>query len=185
MIGQRPPGAAPAVQAVAERLPVADGSFDAALAVLTVHHWPDVELGFAEMRRAATRQVVLTWDPTVTADYWLVAEYLPEIAENDATAATLESVVANLNVLEVRTVAVPWDCRDGFLAAYWHRPERYLEAEVCAAISGLALLEPAVLRRGQAALASDLSSGAWARRHRDLLGRAELDGGYRLVIAEG
>ena len=41
MIGQRPAGAAPAVRAGAERLPIDDGAVDAAMAVLTIHHWSD------------------------------------------------------------------------------------------------------------------------------------------------
>jgi SAM-dependent methyltransferase len=185
MIAQRAAGSAPAVQAVAESLPVAAGSFDAALAVLTVHHWPDVERGFAEMRRVAHRQVVVTWDPAVSARYWLVAEYLPQIALNEASAATLDTVVGNLQKADVRTLAVPWDCRDGFLAAYWRRPERYLDPEARAAISGLALLDEPTVAGAMERLADDLASGAWQERHRDLLGLQELDAGYRLVVGHG
>jgi ubiquinone/menaquinone biosynthesis C-methylase UbiE len=65
MIGQRSPGSAPAVRAVAESLPFADRSFDAALAVLTVHHWTDAAAGLAEMARVAGRVVVLTFDKVV------------------------------------------------------------------------------------------------------------------------
>jgi len=53
MLGQRPSGAAPAVQAVAESLPFANASFDAAMAVWTVHHWADPAAGLAELRRTA------------------------------------------------------------------------------------------------------------------------------------
>ena len=53
MIAQRPAGLAPAVQATAEAIPLEDGAVDAALAVLTIHHWPDLARGFAEMRRVA------------------------------------------------------------------------------------------------------------------------------------
>ena len=38
MIGQRRPGAAPALQAAAEDLPVADQQFDVAMALVTLHH---------------------------------------------------------------------------------------------------------------------------------------------------
>src|SRR6185436_7796488 len=85
MIRQRPIGAAPAVQAVAERLPLADGSVDAALAVLTVHHWDDRAAGLAELARVARRRVVIfTWDPARGDSFWLTAEYLPEIVAFDA-----------------------------------------------------------------------------------------------------
>ena len=41
MRAQRPASAAPCVAASAEHLPFADQSFDAAMAVSTVHHWTD------------------------------------------------------------------------------------------------------------------------------------------------
>jgi SAM-dependent methyltransferase len=64
MRAQRPPGAAHAVGCVAEALPLGDGAVDAAMAVLTLHHWSDWRAGVAEMRRVAHRQVVVcTWDP--------------------------------------------------------------------------------------------------------------------------
>jgi ubiquinone/menaquinone biosynthesis C-methylase UbiE len=45
MIRQRPAGAAPCQQGVAEALPFDTKSVDAAMAILTVHHWTDIELG--------------------------------------------------------------------------------------------------------------------------------------------
>jgi len=67
MAAQRPAGAAPVVRAVAEGLPFADGAFDAALAVFTIHHWSDVVAGLKEMARVARRVAVLTFDPVRTA----------------------------------------------------------------------------------------------------------------------
>ena len=183
MIAQRPPGAAAVVQAVAERLPFAAASFDAALAVLTVHHWTDAPGGLAEMRRVAPRQVVVTWDPAAFARFWLVAEYLPEFAEREAGLATLDAVVSGLGGGDVRPLPVPWDCTDGFAAAYWRRPELYLDPDARAAISGLALLDQATVAGAMQRLEADLASGAWRKRHADLLEAEELDVGYRLVIA--
>ena len=45
MLEQRPATSGPAIQAFAERLPFADDAFDAAMAVLTVHHWTDQAAG--------------------------------------------------------------------------------------------------------------------------------------------
>jgi ubiquinone/menaquinone biosynthesis C-methylase UbiE len=84
MIAQRPAGAARVVQAHAEALPFADASFDAAMAVLTDHHWPDRCAGLRELRRVARRAVVLTFDPAYTDAFWLVAEYLPGFASSPA-----------------------------------------------------------------------------------------------------
>src|SRR3954447_11610479 len=58
MIRQRPAGAARVVRASAEALPFDDDSFDATLAVLTVHHWTDPVRGLRELRRVARDRVV-------------------------------------------------------------------------------------------------------------------------------
>jgi SAM-dependent methyltransferase len=183
MIAQRTRAAAPVAQSVAEHLPFADGAFDAALAVLTVHHWPDASAGLAEMRRVAARQVVLTWDPAVDDQFWMRSEYVPAINEREASMTTLDPICAALDVIDVRAVPVPWDCTDGFFGAYWRRPEMYLDAEVRAAISALALLDQPYVDRAMAQLGRDLADGAWHARHADLLSLDELDLGYRLVIA--
>lgn len=186
MIAQRPPGSAPAVRARAEELPFKDRSFDAAMAILTLHHWTDPARGLSEMRRVAGRTLVLTFDPALEHDFWLVREYLPEIAELDyGLVPSPERVGEALGTARIEVVPVPHDCVDGFLCAYWRRPAAYLDPDVRAGISGLARLDPGVVRRGTARLASDLESGRWLRRHGDLLGRAAMDWGYRLVVAGG
>ena len=187
MISQRPPGSAPVVRGYAEALPFADRRFDAALAVLTVHHWRSAAAGLAEMRRVASLQVVLTWDPAVFARYWLVQDYLPQIAEHERGLACLSEVSKELarggRPPEVSPVLVPADCADGFLGAPWRRPEAYLDPGVRASMSGIALLDPAVVTAAVSRLASDLASGRWHARHGGLLERTELDLGYRLVVA--
>ncbi|MHB1137568.1 MAG: class I SAM-dependent methyltransferase, partial [Microthrixaceae bacterium] len=64
MIAQRPPEVSPlVVRGVAGALPFPDRSFDGALALLTVHHWPDPGEGLRELRRVtAGRIVVLGFD---------------------------------------------------------------------------------------------------------------------------
>jgi hypothetical protein len=69
------------------------------------------------------------------------------------------------------------------MASYWRRPELYLDPDARAAISGIALLEDRVVERGMRALAADLETGAWNRRHAALLQREDFDAGYRLVVA--
>jgi SAM-dependent methyltransferase len=181
MLRQRPPGAAPAVRASATGLPFRDGAFDAALAVLTVHHWPHPEHGLVELRRTARRKVViLTCDPAVDG-FWLT-DYLPEIRAIDRRILPpLSALRRHLGPVSVFDVPIPHDCRDGFLGAYWRRPEAYLSAEVRSAISMFSKLREA--GPGLAALRRDLASGAWRRRYGALLDRAELDLGYRLVLA--
>ena len=183
MIRQRPPGSAPVVRAVAEHLPFADERFDVALAVLTVHHWSDAGAGLAELARVAPRQVVLTWDPAAFAEFWLVRDYLPELAVAEAGMATLAAVVDGLDVVDVVAVPVPADCVDGFCGASWKRPHAYLDPSTRHAISGFAACPPAAVRRAVEQLTADLDDGTWARRHGDLDALDELDLGYRLVLA--
>lgn len=187
MIDQRPAGAAPATMAVAEALPLADDAVDAALAVLTVHHWSDVAAGLAEMRRVARRRVVVfTWWPERVADFWLLRDYLPAAAETDARLAVrLHDLTRLLGVdAQVRPVPVPHDCVDGFAAAFWRRPEAYLDPEVRDGMSVFATTEPAALRDGLQRLEEDVRSGAWHRTHADLLQAESLDVGYCTVTVD-
>lgn len=181
MIRQRPPGAAPAVQGRAEALPFADDAFDAALAILTVHHWSDPARGLAEMRRVARRRVVvLTFDPAHPGS-WL-GDYFPGLRTlDDAQMPPMEAYRAALGPVEVRTVPVPHDCSDGFLYSYWRRPRAYLDPRVRGAMSSFHALgdQTAALDR----LRADLDDGTWAARYGELLGRDALDVGYRLVVA--
>ncbi|HEY3955036.1 MAG TPA: methyltransferase domain-containing protein [Streptosporangiaceae bacterium] len=184
MIAQRPAGAAPAVQAVAERIPLHDRCADAALAVLSAHHWSDVAAGVAEMRRIARRRLVFfTWWPQDVTSFWLLSEYLPEAARVDAVMAERIQVLARLLPgAEVRPVRVPHDCADGFAAAYWRRPGAYLDPAVRAGISILARTGDDALRGGLSRLADDLRTGRWQDNHADLMQLDSLDVGYRLVI---
>jgi SAM-dependent methyltransferase len=183
MIAQRAPDTAPVVQAGAEDLPFEDDSFDAAMAVLTLHHWSDWRAGCAELRRVARdRVVVFSWDPTYRGRMWLSAEYFPTLSWQDVREfPTLQAQVAALEAT-VEVVPVPWDCRDGFFSAFWRRPEAYLDPAVRAGISTMARRE-GELAGGIARLRADLESGEWARRHADLLDLEELDLGYRLLVA--
>jgi SAM-dependent methyltransferase len=183
MISQRPPGAAAAVRAVAEHLPFADGSFDAALALLTVHHWQDAAAGLAEISRVARRLVVFTFDPVVHRDFWMVQEYLPESGALLSTdVLSPEAVAEAVGADSIEVVPVPADCIDGFYWAYWCRPRAYLDPEVRACISGMAQLDDDLVAERMARLGADLEDGSWERRHGHLRTLASIDGGFRLVV---
>jgi SAM-dependent methyltransferase len=185
MLSQRAPAAQPAVRAVAESLPFPARSFDAALAILTVHHWHDRAAGLQELRRVAQRQVVVTWDPRESSQLWLVEEYLPELIGYERQLEPFDSLRGALDVETIEPLAVPADCTDGFMAAYWRRPAAYLDPAVRASISGLSLLGQTLVEPVMVRLADDLETGAWHRRDQDLLDLDELDLGYKLVIAGG
>ena len=186
MITQRPAGAASCIQAIAEHLPFRDGTFDASLAVLTLHHWADRPAVLAELRRVARRRVVLvTWDPAHGGEFWLIAEYFPEILALDRPRfPSVGSIERSLGPVRAIPVLVPHDCRDGFLGAFWRRAEAYLDPDVRGAISAFAQLDPEHVRRGVKRLADDLRSGRWEAQHGALRQRESLDLGYRLIVAE-
>jgi len=186
MISQRSAGRAAAVQALAERLPFPDGAFDAALAVLTVHHWTDRRAGLAELARVARRVVVVTWDPAGRDSFWLTTEYLPEIIEFDLPRFPSVSELAECLGGHVTTQAlpVPHDCVDGFLGAFWRRPDAYLDPAVRSAMSCFAQLPAERVESGLTRLADDLRDGRWDARFGHLRKQDAADLGYRLVVAE-
>lgn len=183
MIRQRPAGAAPCLRGSAEALPLETASVDAAMAVLTIHHWTDLERGFGEMARVARkRAVLLTWVPDA-APFWLTDDYFPEIAADDrkifpdesALIAMLERMVGPVHMAPV---PIPHDCTDCLLCAYWRRPACYLDADRRGAMSGFARIDA---EPGLARLRTDLSSGRWAERNNGLLTLDALDVGYRIL----
>jgi SAM-dependent methyltransferase len=182
MIRQRPPGSAPAIQAVAEHLPLRDRCAAAATAMLTIHHWTDITRGLKELRRVARERVaILTWDPAAPA-FWLTDEYFPGIIRRDRDKfPDIAEISRALGPVRTCPVPVPHDCIDGFLGAYWRRPHAYLDAATRSGISGFVDLPG--LDAGLSRLRSDLASGDWMRRFGRLLERDVLDIGYRLVVA--
>jgi SAM-dependent methyltransferase len=191
MIAQRPAGAAPVVRANAEQLPFDDDSFDAAMAVLSDHHWEDRRRGLAELRRVARRRVVLfNINPARANRLWMTTEYLPAFLEliepryrePGHWERELRSILGE--VLRLQEVPIPHDCVDGFYGAFWRRPRAYLDPVVRAGISVFSQLDENHVARGIAALEKDLQSGAWERRHGDLLTLDELSLDYYVVVAE-
>jgi SAM-dependent methyltransferase len=185
MLSQRPRGGAPAVRAVAEALPFRTGSFGAAMGVLTLHHWRDRARGLAEMRRVSRGPVVLFLrDPQVVPSWWL-HHYFPATARLEASRETPLGQVAQLlgGRFEAIPVPIPADCTDGFNAAYWSRPEAYLDPDIWRPMSALSLIPDADRADGMRRLSADLASGEWDQRWGHLRGLTELDLGYRVVTA--
>jgi SAM-dependent methyltransferase len=185
MLAQRARDAAPVVRASGSALPVLSGSFDAAMAVLTLHHWDDWGTGLGELARAAPRRVILTIDFEVHARFWLLADYLPEVAAVERGLHPSPADIASVIPI-ARTVGLllPADLSDGVLGSFWRQPEAYLDPVVRANTSPLALADPAHIDAGIRRLEADLVSGAWHRRYGHLLEQHELDLGYRLLVSE-
>jgi SAM-dependent methyltransferase len=185
MIDQRLPDAAPVVQAAAEALPFRSGSFDAAMAISTVHHWSDLARGLAEMARVAPRRVVYFSEPARPGLHWLVDDYFPDVVDMPTNrAAPRAEAVADLlgGTVTIDVFEVPRDFSDG-AGAFWGRPERYCDPAVQAGLSMFALLDRAVVERGTARLLDDLRSGRWDERHGQLRTQPTMDVGYRIVTS--
>ena len=187
MAAQRPPELAPAIRASAGSLPLRDGSVDAAMAILSIHHWDAAqEAGVRELRRVARGPVViLTYDPRVSGRMWLAAEYAPEVAALDDGIFPVPELVAGWLGGEVRVepVPVPRDCTDWMFGSFWAHPERVLDPVARANTSGFARMGTAAVDAAVARLSRDLASGAWDARHGALRELAEFDAGLRLIVA--
>lgn len=184
MRAQRPAERVPAVIGIAEDLPFDDDSFDAVMAMITVHQWPDTARGLSELRRVARGPVVvLTFEGAALDRFWL-AEYAPELIEAErGRYPTMESIAAALGERSVvRTVPVPIDCVDGFTEAFYGRPEAFLDDEVRAAQSAWGFIDDATERRSVERLAADLESGAWDERFGEWREMPEFEGSLRLVV---
>lgn len=186
MAAQRPPELPPAIRATAGRLPLRDGSVDAAMAILTVHHWDDErEAGVRELRRVATGPVaILTYLPEVSNRMWLVRDYVPEIGEMDERIFPDIALLAQWMGGDTRVEALPIhrDSPDWMFGSFWAHPERVLDPGARSVTSGFARLSEETVRRAEAALAADLRSGEWDRRHGHLRELESLDVGLRLVV---
>jgi len=184
MRAQRPAGAAPCVAAVAGSLPFEDQSFDAAMAIATVHHWQDPIAGLREMRRVARRVVVFTHDSSDTGwrrRFWLTRDYLPEVADLLVGRPSLTEQARAIGA-RMEPVLIPWDCADGFFEAYWRRPEAYLDGRVRRGVSVWARVGPDAEQRAVRSLRDDLVSGRWAERNRHLVALDAAELGLRLLV---
>lgn len=184
MIAQRSSDAAPVVHAGAESLPFDDGAFDAALAVLTAHHWADLDAGLREIQRVARERVVLmTFDSEALKDLWITADYFPEmLALKRPSGASSRDLLVKLPEATSFPVPVPRDCTDLFFAALWARPELLFEDEVVRPMWVWQSISEESRRTGRERLAADLKSGAWEQRYGYLREMDELDVGLRLVV---
>ena len=182
MIAQREPGSYPVEQAFAEKLPFKDRSFSHAMTVLSMHHWKNRALAFGEINRVTTEKfVAVTWDPAADP-FWLTRDYFPDIYETDRRIFPKpEELLEHFDEVHIAPLPIPDDCRDGVLAAFWKRPEAYLNSTVRRSISAFAGVKN--VSAGLRTLQEDLASGTWAERNRDVLHESSLDVGYRIISA--
>lgn len=181
MLAQRNNHHATAVRARAEQIPFRSDTFDMASILLSIHHWDDWRLGLQEATRVTKSRIVLfTW-VDVPHEFWLY-DYIPALAQIDkGLFPSIEEVTKVIGPVREVTVPVPADCKDGFLCAYWNRPQRYLDAETRSAISTFSRLGD--ISSGLSRLSGDLKSGRWPQRYAELLTMDNYDFGYRLLVS--
>lgn len=187
MAAQRPADRAPAIRAEAQSLPLRDASVDAAMTILSLHHWDSQqEQGVRELRRVARGPVVIvTCDPEVSSEMWLIKDYLPEVAALDRRIFPSPALLSTWlgGDCRVEPILVPRDTPDWTLLSFWAHPERVLDASARKATSGFARMPPEVIERVVAAIERDLRDGSWDRRYGALRALSEYDAGLRLIVS--
>jgi SAM-dependent methyltransferase len=185
MRAQRPVHIAPAISGTAENIPLDDQSIDASMAMITLHQWSDLARGLREMCRVTRGPIViLTFDRDAFERFWL-AKYVPElIAAEYRRFPSIETIRAHLRgTVDVRPIAIPSDCLDGFIEAFYARPERLLEADVRGAQSAWGFVDTRVQKRFVKTLGEDLRSGQWDRQYGAWRQKPSFEGSLRLIVS--
>lgn len=182
MINQRKPGSHPVVQGFTDDLPFEENLFSHTMTILSMHHWQNRAIAFDEINRVTIDKfVAISWNSD-SNPFWLTQDYFPEIFEIDqGIFPDLEELQNHFDNVKITPLLIPEDCIDGFLAAYWKRPEAYLHEHVRNSISSFSKINR--LEEGLQKLQKDLDSGEWQKKNSDLLDKTELDVGYQLITA--
>lgn len=187
MVSQRQKNQVPVVKATADHLPFHHKTFDACMTVLSMHHWqPNQYQGVQEMRRVARDKVVIvTCDPRVSAKMWLMADYLPEVAQLDHDTFPFPETIAAWLDAEVDILSIPIqkNTSDWSLMSFWAHPERVLDPIARASTSGFARQPKEVVDRVVNEVEHDLKNGLWDEKYGHLRTLNELDVGLRLIVA--
>jgi ubiquinone/menaquinone biosynthesis C-methylase UbiE len=175
----------PALNAKADNLPFDNSSFDASMAMVTVHHWPDMDKGLKELRRVTKNQVIImTFDPEVLDKFWN-AHYFPELIEVEkARYPSIEFIKKSLGgECKVIDIPVPLHCVDGFQEAFYGRPEAFLSKDVRAAQSAWGFLDKATEERIVKTLYDDIFSGEWDKKYGHFRTQPYFTCALRLIIS--
>lgn len=178
-------GKIPAIIGTADSLPFDEDSFDASMAMVTIHHWPDIQKGLQQLRRVTKEQVlIMTFDPEALDNFWNV-HYFPELIEVEkARYPTIDFITDTLGGnCDVQSIPIPLDCVDGFQEAFYGRPEAFLEKEVRLAQSAWGFLPEGMEEQLVKRLADDLSSGEWDKRYGHFRIQPSFTCALRLIIA--
>src|SRR5690606_20245446 len=127
----------------AEQIPVNNNSFDAVIAVLTIHHWTDLKKAFIDISRVLSengRFVLFTSTPEQMKGYWL-NHYFPKmlhasIVQMPPLAAIQEGLrQTELEVKNIEKYFIKKDLQDCFLYIGKNNPDRYFDEKIRRGIS--------------------------------------------------
>lgn len=186
MRAQRPAHLSPALVGTAESLPFDDKAVDASMAMVTIHHWADMEKGLLEMRRVSRQRVlIMTFDGDALHTFWN-AGYFPEVVAMEKRRYSPIDWITEIlgGHCEVQSIPIPLDCVDGFQEAFYGRPEAFLNKEVRKAQSAWGFLSEEQQEITVGRLAADLQSGNWDKKFGHLRSQPYFTGALRLIIVD-
>ena len=173
----------PALNSFADSLPFDDQSFDASLAVLTIHHWLNIEKGLMELKRVTKKRIViLTFDPKKLDLFWNI-DYFPAVVNVERKRyPEIEQIKKIIGLTpKITNIKIPFNCVDGFQEAYYGRPEYFLKEEVRQSQSAWSFISKDLEFRYVANLKKELSNGEWERKYGYHRHMKEFEGAYRMI----
>jgi ubiquinone/menaquinone biosynthesis C-methylase UbiE len=152
----------------AEKTDLVCESIDGIIAVLTIHHWSDLNKGFAELNRVLKnkgRIVIFTSTPIQIKGYWL-NHYFPKMVNDSIIQMpSFEKVKSAMDstgfeILATEKYFVKPDLQDHFLYCGKERPELYLNEKIRKGISSFsALANQQEVEKGVLEVRKDIDSG--------------------------
>ncbi len=176
-------GRIPAINARADSLPFSDNSFDASLAILTIHHWPDLRAGLKEVKRVTrNRIVILTYDPDELDKFWNM-EYFPGVVEAEKNRYPKLLEIAEVIGIQPRIIKIkiPFNCADGFQEAFYGRPEAFLKNKIRRSQSAWEWISRELEAEYIAHLKKEVDNGEWDRKYGHYRKMRVFEGAYRML----
>ena len=176
------------IDASAESLPLSNGSVDAVIIMLAMHHFQDYRQALKEAYRVTNNGsiIIFTYDPIAIDRFWLTNYFPSLITDVKATFVPIDRLVFELKKITEKTIKVapfslPNDLVDSFAAVGWGRPELYLDKSIRQGISSFSKLKSTEINSGLLNLKEDLKSGKWDNKYKHLRTKDNYDVGYRSV----
>lgn len=150
-------------------LDYADEEFEGAICSLAIHHFPNLDLAFAEIARVLkpnSKLVIFTSTPEQMQHYWLT-HYFPEMMKKSCaqmpSLASIKSSLTKHNLIVTKTEPffINAQLKDFFLYSGKYQPEIYLSQNVRNGISSFKnFCNELELSHGLTKLKTDINSGA-------------------------